>query len=142
MSLRRFLDSLNYTLVTDKRIFLYSPFSFISLNSKKELFLNADTEINIINIEVADLSAQERFMKLQHGWFQCYVHRLSSWYNNIITRRLSLSFWIQVYMVETVLLRGTEKRILICGQLVSSIERKITDPESQWQDEVIGIQKH
>ena len=39
----------------------------------KELFLNADTKINIINIEVADLSAQERFMKLQHGGFQCYV---------------------------------------------------------------------
>ena len=63
----------------------------------KELFLNADTKINIINIEVADLSAQERFMKLQHGWFQCYVHRLCS----------SLS--IQFYMAETVLLRGIEK---------------------------------
>ena len=81
----------------------------------KELFLNADTKINIINIEVADLSAQERFMKLQHGEFQCYVHRLSSWYKNSITRRLSSSLSIQFYMKETVLLRGTEKkRILNC----------------------------
>ena len=75
----------------------------------KELFLIADTKINIINIEVADLSAQERFMKLQHGWFQCYVHRLCSWYNNSITRRLSSSLSIQFYMAETVLLRGIEK---------------------------------
>ena len=75
----------------------------------KELFLNADTKINIINIEVTDLSAQERFMKLQHGWFQCYVHRLCSWYNNSITRRLSSSLSIQFYMAETVLLKGIEK---------------------------------
>ena len=34
----------------------------------KELFLSADTKINIINIEVADLSAQERFMKLTWAW--------------------------------------------------------------------------
>ena len=108
----------------------------------KELFLNADTKINIINIEVADLSAQERFMKLQDGWFQCYVYRLSSWYNKSITRRLSLSFLIQFYLAETVLLQGTEKIIVICGQLVSSIERKITEPKSQLQDEVIAIQKH
>ena len=81
----------------------------------KELFLNADIRINIINIEVTDLSAQERFMKLQHGWFQNYVHRLSSWYNNSITRRLSSSLSIQFYIEETVLLRGTEKRILNCG---------------------------
>ena len=33
----------------------------------KELFLNDDTKINIINIEVADLSAQEKFMTLPHG---------------------------------------------------------------------------
>ena len=78
----------------------------------KELFLNADTKINIINIEVADLSAQERFMKLQHGWFQYYVHRLCSWYNNSITRWLSSSFSIQFYMEETVLLRGIEEEIL------------------------------
>ena len=75
----------------------------------KELFLNADTKINIINIEVADLSAQERFMKLQHDWFQCYVHRLCSWYNNSITRRLSSSLSIQFYMAETILLRRIEK---------------------------------
>ena len=81
----------------------------------KELFLNADTKINIINIEVADLSAQEKFMKLPHGWFQDCVHRLSSWYSKSKTRRLSSSFSIQFYMEETVLLRGTEKRILNCG---------------------------
>ena len=78
----------------------------------KELFLNVDTKINTINIEVADLSAQERFSKLQHGWFQYYVHRLCSWYNNSITRWLSSSFSIQFYMEETVLLRGIEEEIL------------------------------
>ena len=76
----------------------------------KELFLNADIRINIINIEVTDLSAQERFMKLQHGWFQYYVHRLCSWYSKSITHRLSSFFSIQFYMAETVLLRGIEKR--------------------------------
>ena len=70
------------------------------------------------------------------------MHRLSSWYNNSITRRLSSSFSIQFYIAETVLLRGTEKRILNCEEFVSYIERKMTEPKSQSQDEVIGIQKH
>ena len=53
-----------------------------------------------------------------------------------------LSLSIQFYMKETVLLRGTEKRILNCEYFVSYIEKKMTEPKSQSQDAVIGIQKH
>ena len=81
----------------------------------KELFLNTDIRINIKNIEVTDLSAQERFMKLQHGWFQ---------YSRSITHRLSSSFSIQFYMAETVLLRGIEKEILIADGLCPLLKEK------------------